>query len=317
MSFQVVPTHHFFIQHRPSLAEPDAAWTVCRDGASLGQCSTWWSATPKYAGHKLGVIGGYHVEQDTAADVLLEHAMRRLVAEGCTYVVGPMEQNTWHNYRFIVDSDGRPPFFLEPFHAAGGVEQFERNGFQRLAHFVSAEVEDLSIRTVRIDRLRERFLRKSLRIRALNRQRFVADMKQIYQIAAVAFQEHLLYVPISEAQFVAMYHPLKSHVADELILLAEQAGRVVGFCFAVPDVLQATRREAVDTIVVKTFGVLPERRFAGLGQLLLEEVHHRAAAAGFRRGIHALVAEGGAVQRISGRYATPFRRYALFGKELT
>ena len=316
MSYQVVAATESRVPDRSRMAQPDAAWAVMQDGTCQGQCSVWWSNTPQYAGHKLGVIGEYRVAEDAAADVLLHHAIKGLAAQGCSYVIGPMDQNTWHDYRFIVDSDGRPPFFLEPQPAFQGAAQFERSGFHRLAHFFSAHVDDLSIRTARIDRIRARFPETSMHLRALDKKRFVDDLKQIHKVATVAFQEHLLYQPIPESEFIAMYEPLKHQVVNDLILLAEQAGRVVGFCFAVPDLLQAVRQEPVDTVVVKTFGVLPERRLAGLGQVLLEEVQHRAAAAGFRRAIHALVVEGGAVERISRRYAAPFRRYALFGQEL-
>ena len=111
--------------------------------------------------------------------------------------------------------------------------------------------------------------------------------------------------------------PLEQSILPELILIAEQAGQVIGFCFAIPDLLQATHGETIDTVIIKTFATLPERQYAGLGQILLEQTQQRAAMLGFRHGIHALVSEGGAVQKISQRYAVPFRRYALFGKELS
>jgi hypothetical protein len=51
--------------------------------------------------------------------------------------------------------------------------------------------------------------------------------------------------------------------------------------------------------------------------VLLEEVHHRASSLGFRHGILALVRDAPHLQRIMARYGKSFRRYALFGKELS
>lgn len=300
----------------PSTRQPDASWGVAADGVITAKCSAWWSATPRFRGHATGVIGCYHADDEESADALIVHVSQQLASQGCTFVLGPMDQNTWHDYRFVIESDGRPPFFLEPRGSVRGAIQFRRHGFHELARSFSATVEDLSLRSGRIDRVRSVVTERGVQIRALEKHRFVAEMKQIHRVATVAFQDHFLYTPVSEDEFVEMYRPLEYAAPSEMILLAEHAGRVVGFCFSIPDLLQGERNEPVDTIIIKTFGVLPGREFAGLGQLLLEEVQHRASAAGFRRGVHALVFEGGSVERISARYATPFRRYALFGKEL-
>jgi GNAT superfamily N-acetyltransferase len=299
------------------MQQADASWGVVVNGVITAQCSAWWSTSkPQFGEHVIGVIGNYRADNDESADVLISHALGQLASQGCTFVFGPMDQNTWHDYRFIIESDGRPGFFLEPHGSERGALQFNRHGFYEVARYFSASAEDLSLRSNRIDRLRPTFLARGIQIRALEKHRFIAEMKQIHRVATEAFRDHFLYTSICEDQFIDMYRPLESLVSTDLILLAEQAGRVVGFCFAVPDLLHVKRNEPLDTIIIKTFGVIPGREFAGLGQLLLEEVQHRASAVGYRRAVHALVAEGGPVERISGRYATPFRRYALFGKEL-
>lgn len=302
--------------NRTSPHQADASWGVVRNGVITARCSAWWSTTPRFRGNVAGAIGGYHADDDESADALISHALSQLASQGCTFVFGPMDQNTWHDYRFVTESDGRPLFFLEPCGSECGVIQFQRHGFQELACYFSAIVEDLSIRSARIDRLRSAFPARGIQIRPMEKHRFVAEMKQIHGVATEAFRDHFLYTSICEDDFIDMYRPLESLISTDMILLAEHAGRVVGFCFSVPDLLQAKRNEPIDTMIIKTLGVIPGREFAGLGQLLLEEVQLRASEAGYRRGVHALVVEGGSMERISGRYAIPFRRYALLGKEL-
>ena len=316
MSLHVIPIEPVGNTTQSSSSQADASWGVVVNGVITAKCSAWWSTTPRFREHVAGVIGFYHAEDDESADALISHALSQLASQGCTFVLGPMDQNTWHDYRFIIESDGRPPFFLEPRGSERGAVQFQRHGFRELARYFSAITEDLSLRSDRIDRLRSAFLARGIQIRTLQKHRFIAEMKQIHLVATKAFRDHFLYTSICEDDLIEMYRPFESLISTGLILLAEQGGRVVGFCFAVPDLLQAKRNEPIDTMIIKTLGVIPGREFAGLGQLLLEEVQHRASVAGYRRGVHALVGEGGAMARISGRYATPFRRYALFGKEL-
>ena len=56
---------------------------------------------------------------------------------------------------------------------------------------------------------------------------------------------------------------LLPHARPDLILMAERAGDLVGFMFAVPDLLQARRGESVDTIILKTMAVDPSCRAIG------------------------------------------------------
>jgi len=158
---------------------------------------------------------------------------------------------------------------------------------------------------------------QGIRIRPICGQNLESDLKKIYAIVSIAFRANPYYVQIDESDFLEMYLPIGPTIEPDFVLLAERGEEIIGFCFAVPDLLQARRGELIDTIVVKTFGVLPQPGYGGVGQVLLEEVHHRAAAHGYRHAIHALVREAAPSMRIVGRYGSPFRRYALFAKELS
>jgi GNAT superfamily N-acetyltransferase len=90
----------------------------------------------------------------------------------------------------------------------------------------------------------------------------------------------------------------------------------VGFIFAVPDLKQAERGRPIDTVIVKTLAVLPERANAGLGSLLLATCQCTASRLGYARAIHALMHEQNISRSLSRRYAQPMRHYALFGRAL-
>jgi L-amino acid N-acyltransferase YncA len=91
---------------------------------------------------------------------------------------------------------------------------------------------------------------------------------------------------------------------------------LAAFMFALPDVLQARRGEAVDTVILKTIAVHPSVAGIGLGGVLMDLVQRSALQLGFRRAIHALMHETNASRKISGRYARTIRRYALFSRAL-
>ena len=94
-------------------------------------------------------------------------------------------------------------------------------------------------------------------------------------------------------------------------------GDLVGFLFAVPDMLQQKRGQTPDTIVIKTVAILPDARYRGLGRLLIVEMLRNAQALGYRQAISALMHCQNRSQVISRDCARPMREYSLFARELS
>ena len=153
-------------------------------------------------------------------------------------------------------------------------------------------------------------------IRTFDPDRADADLGRIFALSLAGFSRNFLYTPISEAEFRAQNTALLPFVRPELILLAEKDGALVGFMFALPDVLQERRGTRVDTVILKTIAVHPSLSGMGLGSVMLDLVQRSARHLGFRRAIHALIHETNASRAISDRYARTIRRYALLSRPL-
>ncbi|MHB9025469.1 MAG: GNAT family N-acetyltransferase [Armatimonadota bacterium] len=295
---------------------PDAQWALVEGERLLGRVSLWWTKTPAYGEHRIGLIGHYAAADQAASDQLLDHACAELAARGCTLAVGPMDGNTLQRYRFIVERGEEPPFLLEPDNPDEWPGYWQARGFTTLASYYSALNTDLSYEDPRIPRAAERLARNGVTIRPLHPDAFEEDLRRIYQVAAVGFRRNFLASPFTEEEFLDLYLPYRQYVQSEVVFIAEHDGRPVGFMFNIPDLLQAQRGEPVDTLILKTFAELPGRIFAGLGNVLLARSHRVARELGYRRGIHALMHEGNTSLIISNRFSRPFRRYALYAKEL-
>jgi ribosomal protein S18 acetylase RimI-like enzyme len=283
----------------------------------LVRCSLWWTHVPPPLndGETLGLIGHYAAADDGAASQLLQFACERL-SEHCTRVVGPMDGDTWHSYRLVTDRGTEPPFFLEPWNPDGWGQHFEAVGFEALSNYFSAINADLK-QDVRLPDLEQKMADQQITVRALNPEKFEGELKHIYDISIASFQQNYLYTPISLENFMGMYLPVQQYVQPQLVTLAEQNGKAVGFQFSIPDLLQAQRGEAVDTVIIKTVAVLPEMGGSGLGSYLVADAHRTIQQMGFKRAIHALMYEDNISRKISAHYAEPMRRYTLFTKELT
>lgn len=259
----------------------------------------WWQNTPSYEGHQVGTFSVPSTQEEISV------AETHLRARGCTFAIAPMEGNTWRTHRAVVQSDGSPPFLLEPITPPPTAQLLQHSGYQILARYSSSRI-DLKTPSPDLSRLEKRL--GQITIRPLDIKDLESELRAIYRLSTLSFIDNFLYTAITESEFLAQYLPLRSHLSPNCAFLAESEDQLVGYVFGYPD---------KDRFIVKTLAVLPERRFAGLGTLLVDQMQKRASQSGFTTVIHALQREDNQSLRISNRFqATVFRRYALFGKPL-
>lgn len=295
----------------------DAHWMLADDAAIVARCSLWWGATPAYEEQRLGLIGHYAATNAASAAALLRLACDELAARGCTLAVGPMDGSTHQRYRLMTERGAEPPFVLEPDNPDEWPAHFTGSGFETLADYYSALITHLDHRDPRLPAIAARVAAEGICIRALDENRFEDEVRAIYGIAVTSFRDNVLYSPIAEADFVEQYRQILTFVRPELVLIAERESRPVGFLFAIPDWLQARRRQPIDTIVVKTIAVLPEYAGLGLGTLLGARCQEVANRLGYTRAILALMHERNRSRSIGSHYEPRMiRRYTLFARAL-
>jgi len=285
---------------------------------ALGRCSLWWSNTPPYGSERLGYIGQYAASGRAASDLLLRAACRHLADQGCTLAVGPIDGNTWHSYRFVTDPGNRPPFFMEPVNPPAWPQYWNEGGFKPLAGYTSAINSDLGNSARDFPRTNKRYAALGIKVRHLQMACYEKELRNIYRISACAFTNNFLYTPIAENEFVDLYAPIKAYIRPEMALLAEDQQGPLAFLFAVPDILQQERGEAIDTAIIKTIAVMPSRKTQGLGAFLAAKAMFIYHELGYRHCIHALMHEHNASQNVSRHQlkVQTIRRYSLFAKPL-
>jgi len=282
------------------------------------QVSLWWRHVPPLAPERLGVIGHFRAAPEADADdvrQVLESACAHLRKCGCTLALGPMDGNTWRSYRFVTWSGAQPRFALEPAQPEAWPQWWEAAGFAPHEEYYSALVEGLAAEDPRLAETWQRLRSLGVVIRDIDLGAFAQELEHIFAISEVAFRENVLYTPLPRDAFAGMYQGAAALIRPGLCLLALHQDQPVGFVFAIPDLEQARRGEAVDTLVVKTLAKLPGRAYAGLGKILLERCQRSAHALGLTRAIHALMHQKNPSRNLGG-LAREIRRYTLFAKRL-
>ncbi|MDH3232876.1 MAG: hypothetical protein OEQ29_05075 [Alphaproteobacteria bacterium] len=249
-------------------------------------------------------IGNFSCDTEDTGIELLERACSVARDLGAISVIGPMDGDTWHSYRFVVESDGTKPFFLEPSNPVHFVAAFDRAGFERIEEYASA------IDTTLAPPRRRRRL-PGIRLRNWNSDDVEGELANIFRISTGAFASNRFFTPIERQAFDRIYEPIVPLVDPELIILGENdAGDAIGFLFAYSDPLDDHSPPAV---VVKTYATVVR----GAGGLMLDRLYDVARSRGCPAIIHALFHVDNRSRWASEhRNGRVFRRYALWGREL-
>lgn len=283
------------------MAEADALPAPAR-WEFAGAALTAFPAAPTLAGHRTAAIGEFQCDTAAAGGAALTSACARLRAAGFGAVLGPMNGSTWGTYRLVTESDGRPPFLLEPANPPWYVQAFEAAGFQVVGRYRS------SVRDATIEAPAAR-CPDGITLRSLRDDELVPALGRIYDLCLVAFADNAFYTPLPREAFASGYSALAPRIDPDLVLLAEDAaGSLQGFLFALPDPTTSMR-----TAILKTYASL----MPGCGSALANAFHDTVRRLGYDEVIHALMHDdnrsAGHSTRTGGRV---FRRYALYGRTL-
>lgn len=275
--------------------------TLKTEGASL----TLHLDGPVWDGTTAATIGTVAFRDPEAGARLLSQALARLRAAGRTRVLGPMAGDTWHAYRFVSETDGSPPFLMEPTNRPHEPAIFAAAGFTPVAHYFSARMA--------LDRIDPAPppATEAFSVNAWDGTAPEALIREVFALSRVAFAANAFYTPIPEEAFLAMYRPLMPMMRPDLIFLARRPdGALAGYLFAIPDYAEGPETK---TVILKTYASL----IPGAGRHLVHACHATARALGFQTVIHALIHDDNrSADRSRREGATLFRRYALLGLRL-
>lgn len=278
--------------------EPDERWSF--DGATMGI----WHDAPVFANRRTAAIGEFACDDAARGGAALRTAAERLHEAGFGAALGPMNGSTWAQYRFVVESDGRPPFLMEPHNPGHYPHAFEQAGFEVLGRYFSAD------RPASMPASASRGP-QGITLRALRLDDFEHELERLFELSLAAFAGNAFYTPITREQFFAIYRPMLPVIDPELVLLAEDhAGTLQGYLFGIANRAEGERPNSV---ILKTYA----SRLRGCGSMLANEFHARALAQGFERVIHALIhsdnLSAAHSRKLGGQI---FRHYALWGRAL-
>ncbi|AOG05538.1 hypothetical protein [Bosea sp. RAC05] len=260
---------------------------------------------PSWEGRRTASVGRFRCDSVATGRDLLASVATDLTAEGYEALIGPMDGDTWHSYRLVTETDGSPPFLMEPVSGPYDAEAFAAAGFTTLSGYVSTRTTlDAAIAP-------EPVSIAGVSVQSWDGSDAAGLIRQLYAMSAAAFRNNAFFKPLDEQGFLDLYEPVMPLVDPRFVLFARnEADALVGFLFGMPDRLEGA---APRTVILKTYASAQR----GVGHLLADHFHRSAREAGYTQAIHALMHVDNVSLARSARHAgTVFRRYALLGRRL-
>jgi hypothetical protein len=266
---------------------------------------TLYRDAPNWDGVRTYAIGQFSCQSAAEGAALLHQVLALARDEGAQAVIGPMDGDTWHSYRLVSESDGRPPFLMEPVGKPHDSAAFATAGFAPISTYFSASVPTADVAG------RGQPNTDGITIEAWDGTDPEALFGQVHALSCAAFARNPFYKPIDLADFLPMYLPFVPMMRRELILFArDDAGALAGFLFGIPNYAEGPKPTSA---ILKTYASLKK----GAGFALSSQFYAAADALGFTTVIHALMHDDNlSALRSGANGATVFRRYALMGQRV-
>ena len=281
------------------------------------------------------MLGFYEAEDDVdAAHLVLQQATDWLAAKGCRRVVGPIDGDTWHRYRFNLGPYDPPAFLSEPVNPDYYPRQWASDGWEVVDSFHSLRIDDVRMVLPHTQDSVARAEHLGYRFETLDPRRFESELVRIYQLSKVVFAGNPMYQDISQSDFIQLYRAAEPLIDPQLVWFALGAdGDDVGFLFCLVDHAQAiaamkgqhliwaklkflmSKRKA-SAVNYKSIGIVPEHRRSSLATALMHKAYLRAVERKLFQANLCLIRDGNPSAKLDGGHSRLLRRYALYGKSL-
>lgn len=284
-------------------------------------------------------FGYWQSAGDSAAErALMQRVQAWASAGGAAALYGPVDFSTFSSNRFRLHAEaGATTFVGEPYNLPSYPPAMEALGLSRRTEYVTQVLTMSSFLEVGqiIAPGAARATDLGYRVETLDHDRWVDSIDDLYPLVDSIFADNFAYTPISKQAFARAFggQYIRRACPHGSVITIGPGGDIVGFFLAYPDygplVVQGAgpRRVAVADLeyeqhawqvaggaaVLKTVGVSPDHRRAGVMELMVAEMGRRLSPR-YSGIIGALIRADNPSRLLGQKIQMQERRYALYGR---
>ena len=192
-----------------------------------------------YTGNEIGFFGFLEFTDDQeVSKALLSHVCDWVKQEGLKGIMGPENYSTNETCGTLISGFDSPPMIMMPYNQSYYPEHLEKYGFSKAMDLFAYRFTPDGF-TERLKRMalliEERLKRQGITIRKFDLKNFKEEISKIKSVYNSAWEKNWGFVPITDEEFAHSAKDLKQIVDPDLLLIAEQDGRPIGFSLTLPN----------------------------------------------------------------------------------
>jgi len=197
----------------------------------------------RFYNDRVGFFGFFEVmENYEAARLLLDRAKQSLAADGMEVIRGPMNFSTNEECGLLITGYDTPPYIMMTHNPPYYAPFLERYGFAKAKDLLAFQMKQIEI-TERAHKMAEWLEKKSsVRIRPFNLADFKAEIQRTKTVVNAAWEANWGFVPVTDEEFDHMAKQLRTIAQPDLVFLAEDGDKPVGFSLTLPNFNQVLAR---------------------------------------------------------------------------
>jgi GNAT superfamily N-acetyltransferase len=279
------------------------------------------------------------VDDEEISCALFDAALSWLKAWGVTCVKGPVSPTNGDDYRgLLVEGFDGPPVLMNSYNPPYYVSLFEKSGFKKYldlyAYYYDLSIIDLNRYTRPVEYAMKRYDFRVEPIKLKYIEREMLDIKQVLDVAMPEEWEDL--TPPSIEEIKAEARKLRHLAVPNLIYIARNGCRPIGFSVALPDYNQVLRhlngrifpwgflkflwlKRKISGGRLFVLFVIPEYRKKAVSSAILFKTLKAAKARGYIYGEGSTIGETNSSMKrdAEGMGGKHYRTYRIFYKDLT
>jgi GNAT superfamily N-acetyltransferase len=293
-----------------------------------------------YHHEKRGFWGFFEsVDDQEVANALFDAVRQWFAQRDILQLRGPMNPAFHYTLGLLTEGFDSPPTFLMTYNPSYYPRLAETYGFRKAQDLFAyyGHRDQLPASSAKVGPIADQIIQRyNVRLRPLDRKRFLKDVEEFVGICNRALPAHWSFVPLPDNEVKHLAKGLRWLLVPELAVGAEIDGRLVGVVLALPDYNPRIKRidgrlfpfgflrlirnkQAIKKVRLAAAYVVPEYQLHGIGLVLLRALVPKGLEWGMEEVEYSWVAESnhlsrGALEKGGAKRIKTYRVYDLCGR---
>ncbi len=287
---------------------------------------------------KVVFFGMYECFDDLeTTQALLDKVAAWGLERGMDTLRGPMNLSMNDECAFLLEGFDSPPMIMMTYNPRYYLDLMEQSGLVKAKDLYAFYMDATEAMVKKIQGIVNEIKKKTnVTLRSLNMKKIDEEVEKIKYVYNNGWEKNWGFVPWTEQEMDHMAKKLKSFADPDIIIIAEDKGKPVGFAFALPNYNEVLiklngrltpiailkfliYRRKIESVRAVVFGIVKEYRQTGLSYLLYSEFEKNVKRKGYKWGETSWQLEDNNainrfVQSIGGEV---YKKYRIYEKSIS